>query len=82
MDGLSNISETHPHFTPEELKPGQVHEHLEISSKKSYEAILDLLREEPEKTVSIVALGPCECIGGLICLSFGVAHGRSASGFS
>ena len=62
MDGLSNISETNPEFTPNVLKPGQVHEHLEISSKKSYEAILDLLKNEPEKTVSIVALGPRECM--------------------
>ncbi|ODN92830.1 hydrolase [Cryptococcus wingfieldii CBS 7118] len=57
-DGLSNISETHPHLTPPEIAHGEGHEHLEITSKPSYQAILDLLRKEPEDTVTIVALGP------------------------
>jgi inosine-uridine nucleoside N-ribohydrolase len=65
MDGLSNISETHPHFTPPELEPGATHQHLEISQKSSYEAILDLLRDEPEHTVTIVALGPCTSYGAM-----------------
>jgi len=60
MDGLSNISETHPHFTPEELGVGEVHEHLDISPKPAPVAMLDLLRNEPEGTVTIVAIGPCE----------------------
>ncbi|WWD18918.1 hypothetical protein CI109_103374 [Kwoniella shandongensis] len=57
-DGLSNITETHPEFTPIQLRPGQVHEHLDISPKPSHEVILDILREEPEGSVTIVALGP------------------------
>ncbi|WVQ74783.1 hypothetical protein IAR50_004389 [Cryptococcus sp. DSM 104548] len=57
-DGLSNISETHPHLTPPEIQDGDVHDHLEITSKPAYQAILDLLRREPEDTVTIVALGP------------------------
>jgi inosine-uridine nucleoside N-ribohydrolase len=58
MDGLSNISETHPHFTPEELGVGEVHQYLDISPKSASEAMLDLLRSEPEGTVTIVAIGP------------------------
>lgn len=59
-DGLSNISETHPHFTPPEIQPGDMHAHLDTSPKPSYEVILDILRAEPDDSVTIVALGPCE----------------------
>ncbi|KAK8854931.1 hypothetical protein IAR55_003670 [Kwoniella newhampshirensis] len=57
-DGLSNITETHPHFTPPQFGPDEVHEHLDISPKPAHEVILDILRDEPEDTVTIVALGP------------------------
>ncbi|CAD6581728.1 MAG: hypothetical protein TREMPRED_003074 [Tremellales sp. Tagirdzhanova-0007] len=58
LDGLSNISETHPRFTPPVRDPNAEHEHLEISPKPAYEAILDVLRSEKSDTVTIVALGP------------------------
>ncbi|OCF76096.1 hydrolase [Kwoniella mangroviensis CBS 8886] len=57
-DGLSNISETHPHFTPPKLDPSTPHEHLEISTKPSYEVMLDILKQEEDDSVFIVALGP------------------------
>ncbi|KIR28959.1 hydrolase [Cryptococcus deuterogattii LA55] len=57
-DGLSNISETHPHFTPPEIQPGDMHAHLDTSPKPSYEVILDILKAEPDDSVTIVALGP------------------------
>jgi inosine-uridine nucleoside N-ribohydrolase len=59
-DGLSNISETHPHFTPP-ATAGKEHAHLEISAKPAYEVMLDLLRSEDAGTVTIVAMGPCGC---------------------
>lgn len=58
MDGLSNISKTHPHFTPPVLAPDIDHDHLELSMKPSYEAILDTLRSEPPNTITLIALGP------------------------
>ena len=58
MDGLSNISESHPQFTPPVQDPAVRHEHLEISPKPAYEVILDVLRSEEQDTVTIVALGP------------------------
>ncbi|WVQ82058.1 hypothetical protein IAT38_004186 [Cryptococcus sp. DSM 104549] len=57
-DGLSNISETHPHFTPPAGGPNFIHDHLEISDKPSYKVMLDILKKEPEDTVTIVAMGP------------------------
>ncbi|KAL1407338.1 hypothetical protein Q8F55_006760 [Vanrija albida] len=57
-DGLSNISETHPEFTPPPSKPEDEHEFVKFTSRKGWEAILDVLRAEPEGTVSVVALGP------------------------
>ncbi|WVW85819.1 hypothetical protein I302_107857 [Kwoniella bestiolae CBS 10118] len=57
-DGLSNITETHPHFTPPQLDASTPHEHLEISKKPSHEVMLDILREEDDDSVVIVALGP------------------------
>ncbi|WWC63154.1 uncharacterized protein I303_105754 [Kwoniella dejecticola CBS 10117] len=57
-DGLSNITQTHPEFTPPALDPSVPHEYLDISSKPSYEVMLDILREEEDDSVVIVALGP------------------------
>lgn len=57
-DGLSNISQTHPHFTPPELAESELHEHLELSKKHSSDVMLDILREEEEGSVVIIALGP------------------------
>ncbi|ORX38682.1 putative hydrolase [Kockovaella imperatae] len=58
LDGLSNISETHPEFTPPPLDPGAVHAHLDILKTPAHEVILETLKSEPEGTVTIVALGP------------------------
>ncbi|CAK9779658.1 nucleoside hydrolase [Cutaneotrichosporon oleaginosum] len=53
-DGLSNISETNPEFTP----PAGTEYPLEISQKSARDEILQLLASEPEGSVTIVALGP------------------------
>ncbi|KAL7423465.1 hypothetical protein Q5752_001045 [Cryptotrichosporon argae] len=57
-DGLSNISQTHPHFTPPTADPADPHAHLVLSDRPAHEAMLELLRTEPEGSVTIVALGP------------------------
>ncbi|KAJ9112666.1 hypothetical protein QFC22_006168 [Naganishia vaughanmartiniae] len=57
-DGLSNISETHPHFDPPQPSAEGVHEHLDLSKKHASEVILDQLRENEKGSVTIVALGP------------------------
>ena len=60
MDGLSNISTTHPQYTPPELVGD--HPYLDISKEPAYKAMLDVLRSEPANTVTLVALGPCESL--------------------
>ncbi|WOO78615.1 putative protein [Vanrija pseudolonga] len=57
-DGLSNIGETHPEFSPPPSKPEDEHEFVKFVPRKGWEAILDVLRAEPAGTVSVVALGP------------------------
>lgn len=37
-----------------------MHAHLDTSPKPSYEVILDILKAEPDDSVTIVALGPCK----------------------
>lgn len=61
-DGLSNISITHPHFTPPPIAEGEAHRHLDISSNPAHEVILDILQAEEEGSVTIIALGPRESI--------------------
>jgi hypothetical protein len=68
-DGLSNISETHPHFTPAELADDELHEHLDISKKSASEVMLDILEKEEKGSVVIVALGPRECGRALVAVS-------------
>lgn len=79
-DGLSNISVTHPHFTPPQREATDPHDHLEISSKPAFENILDVLREEDDGTVTIVALGPRESLDlvfacGTLCSLLESVHG-------
>ncbi|WWC90885.1 uncharacterized protein L201_005822 [Kwoniella dendrophila CBS 6074] len=57
-DGLSNITKTHPQLTPPKLDPSEQHDYLEITQKPSHQVMLDILREEDDDSVVIVALGP------------------------
>ncbi|EJT98988.1 nucleoside hydrolase [Dacryopinax primogenitus] len=52
-DGLSDISNTHPHF-------GAVttHSSLTVATTEAYKVILDILEREPPGTVTILAAGP------------------------
>lgn len=60
-DGLSNITTTHPQFTPPPLPANPVHDHLQIDeSRSSSQVILDILKTEEEGSVRIIALGPCK----------------------
>lgn len=56
-DGLSNITETHPHFTPEPLPAGATHKHLDIDQRPAWEVMLEAIAASPDE-LTIVALGP------------------------
>ena len=57
-DGLSNLTETHPHFTPAPAVTDS-HDHLDLDDRPSWEVMLEMLEKEEEGSVTIVALGPC-----------------------
>jgi len=59
QDGLSGITESHPELNlpPDFLSTGD-HPLLEISGQPAHEAVLDLLREYPARSVTYIALGP------------------------
>ncbi|KZO99659.1 nucleoside hydrolase [Calocera viscosa TUFC12733] len=52
-DGLSDITNTHPHFSAPDSHPA-----LTIGSLESYKVILDILDREPAGTVTVLAAGP------------------------
>ena len=56
------IDDKHPHFTPKNHSWDDILDnpprHFIPSSEPAYVEILKLLREEPDDSVSIVALGP------------------------
>ncbi|RSH81396.1 hypothetical protein EHS25_006928 [Saitozyma podzolica] len=47
-----------PSFHSPERDPTIPHQHLDIDDRPSYEVMLEILRTEPENSVTIVALGP------------------------
>lgn len=59
-DGLSNLADTHPEYTPPALKDGEEHAVLTMDKRPSWEVILEILEQEEEGSVTIVALGPRE----------------------
>ncbi|TBU47641.1 nucleoside hydrolase [Dichomitus squalens] len=56
-DGLGGITQSHPDLNVDDNHPSQ-HPQLELSSKPGVEVALDLIKSEPERTISYIALGP------------------------
>ncbi|ELU40624.1 hydrolase [Rhizoctonia solani AG-1 IA] len=57
-DGLSDISTTHPEFNVRD--PSVLSEVIEESETAAEDAIIELLSESPEDSVTVVAVGPCK----------------------
>ncbi|EJF65363.1 nucleoside hydrolase [Dichomitus squalens LYAD-421 SS1] len=56
-DGLGGITQSHPDLNVDDNHPSQ-HPQLELSSKSGVEVALNLIKSEPERTISYIALGP------------------------
>ncbi|KAH8993484.1 nucleoside hydrolase [Lactarius akahatsu] len=58
-DGLGEITHSHPEFNlPPDLFSVGVHPQLELSDSPGHQVALDLLRDNPPRSVTYIALGP------------------------
>ncbi|KAH8996418.1 nucleoside hydrolase [Lactarius hatsudake] len=58
-DGLGEITHSHPEFNlPPDLFSVGVHPQLELSDRPGHQVALDLLRDNPPRSVTYIALGP------------------------
>ncbi|PIL36154.1 hypothetical protein GSI_01814 [Ganoderma sinense ZZ0214-1] len=66
-DGLGDITQRHPDLNVEDERP-VLHPQLELSSKSGVEVALDLIKSEPERTISYIALGPLTNLAKMMLL--------------
>ncbi|KAH9008454.1 nucleoside hydrolase [Lactarius hengduanensis] len=58
-DGLGEITHSHPEFNlPSDLFSVGVHPQLELSDRPGHQVAFDLLRDNPPRSVTYIALGP------------------------
>ena len=57
-DGLGDITTRHSDLQAAFADGGRQHPQLEISSKSAIDVALDLIRSEPDKSITYIALGP------------------------
>ncbi len=58
-DGLGEITHSHPEFNlPPDLLSVGVHPQLELSDRPGHQVALDLLRDNPPRSVTYIVLGP------------------------
>lgn len=65
-DGLGNISTRHPELQAVFTDSGHQHPQLEISSRSAIDVSLDLIRSEPDKSITYIALGPLTDLSGML----------------
>ena len=65
-DGLGDIATRHPDLQAASTDTRQQHPQLEISSKSAVDVSLDLIRSEPEKSITYIALGPLTDLAGIL----------------
>ncbi|RPD74261.1 nucleoside hydrolase [Lentinus tigrinus ALCF2SS1-7] len=61
-DGLAGITERHPDLNVDDEWPSE-HPQLELSTRPGVGVALDLLKSEPERSISYIALGPLTNLG-------------------
>lgn len=57
-DGLGDIATRHPDLQAAFAENGRQHPQLEISSRSAIDVALDLIRSEPDQSITYIALGP------------------------
>jgi inosine-uridine nucleoside N-ribohydrolase len=65
-DGLGDIAARHPDLQDAVTDKGHQHPQLEISSRSAIDVSLDLIRSEPDKSITYIALGPLTDLSGML----------------
>ena len=65
-DGLGDITTRHPDLQNVSTGTGLQHPQLEISSQSAIDVALDLIRSEPDKSITYIALGPLTDLAGML----------------
>ena len=66
-DGLGDIATRHPDLQAAFTQSGRLqHPQLEISSRSAIDVALDLIRSEPDKSITYIALGPLTDLSGML----------------
>src|SRR5258708_7232434 len=76
-DGLSEITHSHPEFnlSPDLLSVG-VHPQFELSDRPGHHVALDLLRDNPPRSVTYIVLGPQTNLARLLRLDGALVRER------
>jgi len=64
-DGLGGITERHPDLNVEE-ETGREHPQLVLADKSGVDVALDLLRNNPPRTITYIALGPLTTLAHMV----------------
>ncbi|OSD06841.1 nucleoside hydrolase [Trametes coccinea BRFM310] len=74
-DGLGDITQRHPELNVPDENP-KSHSHLEFTKKSGVNVALELIKSEPERTISYLALGPLTNLAKLMSLDREVVRKR------
>lgn len=72
-DGLGDITHRHPDLN---VKPGSEHPQLQLTDRPGIEVALDVIRSQPERAVTYLALGPLTNLAQLMRLDGEVVRTR------
>ena len=65
-DGLGDITTRHPDLRAAIVDKGRQHPQLDISSRSAVDISLELIRSEPDKSITYIALGPLTDLSGML----------------
>lgn len=63
---MGDISTRHPELLAALAENGQEHPQLQVSSRSAVDVALDLIRSEPDKSITYIALGPLTDLLGML----------------